>query len=282
MPTASTVSAAFRHLRHGAIPRKVANRFRRLRGGRPVLLREPGRGDRSHSSRRINALADVLGGEIRYLEVGVQYGRTLEDVEAEERWAVDPLPLFDLERLPPNVRVYAQTSDEFFASLDESRTFHIVFLDGLHHFEQTYRDLVHASGHLCEESAIVIDDVVPRDSFAAMRNQDAALAQRSAQGVEGHEWQGDVFKIMAVLRDHHSDISWKTLIESGNEQAILVLPPSSRPIHAIPDSVLESYRDLRYDEVFSSGVPEFFNPGTERELISWVKEELRRNPTGSS
>ena len=40
------------------------------------------------------------------------------------------------------------TSDEFFATLRRSKRFDVAFLDGLHTFDQTYRDMINTFAHL--------------------------------------------------------------------------------------------------------------------------------------
>jgi hypothetical protein len=81
---------------------------------------------------------------VSYLEIGVDEGRTFENVVCAERWGVDPSPKFDMSRLPDGATFFRLTSDEFFAGLSAEKGFDVVFLDGLHTFEQTYTDLVNA------------------------------------------------------------------------------------------------------------------------------------------
>jgi hypothetical protein len=52
------------------------------------------------------------------------------------------------------------TSDEFFATLRPSKRYDVAFIDGLHTFEQTYRDVINTFAHL-RSGVILIDDTVP-------------------------------------------------------------------------------------------------------------------------
>lgn len=262
--------AAVRHLRHGAIGAKFLNRVRRSAGKPPRLLRRGGVGDRNDSSRRINAFLSERNGASRYLEVGVQYGRTLEDVLADDRWAVDPMPLFDWKRLPAGVRVFVTTSDEFFSSLDPSMRFDVIFLDGLHEFRQTYRDVVNASRHLADGGLIIVDDVVPQDRYAAIPSQTEALAQRRKAGISGAQWQGDVYKVLSVLHNCHPEVWFRTVGMSGATQALLRLPRGYAGIEAVDDARLEAIDAWGYDEAFAKGIPDFFQPTSETEAIEWA------------
>ena len=76
-----------------------------------------------------------------YLEIGVFKGLTLKDVEIADCAGVDPQFRVPAEELTgPSRTLVTDTSDAYFAGLDRSTVFDIVFLDGLHTFEQTYRD----------------------------------------------------------------------------------------------------------------------------------------------
>ena len=88
----------------------------------------------SHAPRRINALLGGIPGAHRYLEIGVNQGKTLEAVRARHRVGVDPNPRFDIEDLPRGISFHTGTSDAYFAGLDPSARFDVVFLDGLHTF----------------------------------------------------------------------------------------------------------------------------------------------------
>jgi hypothetical protein len=100
-----------------------------------------------NSSRRINQFAKLLAHPTSYLEVGVEYGYTLEAVAVPNRVAVEPQPRFSLRHVPAGVSVFVTTSDKFFEGLDPGVTFDLVFLDGLHTYRQTYRDLMSSLRH---------------------------------------------------------------------------------------------------------------------------------------
>src|SRR5205823_2040722 len=82
-----------------------------------------------------------------YLEIGVETGETIRLVNPETiAIGIDPAPQVQ-ERLPPNVRVFQATSDEFFARHDVAQEFggrpiDLAFIDGMHLFEFVLRDFI--------------------------------------------------------------------------------------------------------------------------------------------
>ena len=91
------------------------------------------------SSDRINKLLHLIGGS-SYLEVGVQEGKTFHQVDATTKVAVDPKFLFDVHKAREGNSACAYhevTSDRYFQGLSGSDSFDLIFLDGLHRYEQT-------------------------------------------------------------------------------------------------------------------------------------------------
>ena len=252
----------------------VRDRLRPLLKGPRTLIAEPKQAEGTWSSRRINHFAELLPHATSYLEVGVEYGYTLEAVAVLHRVAVDPQPRFSLRDLPSGVSVFATTSDEFFGSLDPGDSFDLIFLDGLHTYQQTYRDLINSLRHASPRSVILIDDVVPGDEVSAIADAEEAKAERARRGLAGIAWQGDVFRLIPVLRDHHPELHLRTIVGSGNDQTVVWkdLPlTNSTPVSS---SVVDSYKGVAHGDVFSDGVPDFFCPGTEEEVIRDVKSSM--------
>jgi len=254
-------------IRAGSFTHTLRNRVRARRGQPRILRHDAGRVFGTHSSRRINRLADQLGDVTAYLEVGVARGFTLEAVNVPNRTGVDPRPRFSLQHLPDGVAVFVGTSDDFFATLDTDVTFGVVFLDGLHTYQQTYRDLIQSLRHTSPAGVVVIDDVVPSDEVSAMPDQDESYAERRRRGLASRSWSGDVFRMIPVLRDHHPELEVRTIIGSGSEQAVVWKESVAIESCSIDDELLAGYGSVSYHDVFSEGVPEWFKPGTEDEVI---------------
>jgi hypothetical protein len=127
----------------------------------------------------INALIDKHEYE-DYLEIGVntpsQPGYNWVGVKAKNKHGVDP-----------NVdTTYKMTSDDFFK--ENENIYEIVFVDGLHIFEQAYRDIVNSLHSLRDGGTIVVHDCNPVTEITQRR-------ERASDA-----WHGDVWKAIVKLR----------------------------------------------------------------------------------
>lgn len=233
---------------------------------RPLRPR-PGMGRLTHSARRVNELLDGMPSS-RYLEIGLDRGHTFEDVAADERWGVDPSPRFSLLDLPSSIRLFVTTSDDFFETLDPGVRFDVVFIDGLHVYRQVYRDLLNAFSHAGPLCTVLVDDVVPVDAISAIPDLNQSISERQRQGLKGSPWHGDVFRVVPILRDHHSVLEYRTIVGSGREQLLVWRRDPQGPLVPIPDSAIAEYEELAYDDVFGDGIPPYFQPRDEGEAIA--------------
>lgn len=231
------------------------------------------------SVRRINTLAKSLPAASTYLEIGVQHGLTMENIRLPFKWGVEPNPLFELDSLPPGMRLFHGTSDDFFRTLTHNVVFDVVFLDGLHEWQQTYRDLVNTLKHSHLNTVILIDDVVPNDQHSALPIEQEALEARRDAGLPSLEWHGDVYKVMLAIRDLHPNLDFRVIQNNvDNPQAIVwqkeVVVP--RPGSKQTRSVFERYSRITYRDIFIGGeTPPYFNPVSEDSAIQEVLMSLR-------
>ncbi len=181
---------------------------------------------RNHSVRRLNTLAAALGCR-SYLEIGVETGATLLEVAVEQRTGVDPCFAFDWQshQGKDGLQLHRCSSDLFFAGLEASTHYDLIFLDGLHTFEQTYRDIVHALRHSHPGTVILIDDTAPSDVFSSCRDQQECLSLRSRYANSSDiQWHGDSYKVVPLLALFHCDLCLLTLADGGNPQTLLWRP----------------------------------------------------------
>jgi hypothetical protein len=256
----SIASKVIRNVRNGDLAEVLSSRVHpRKLAPSPVL------GHGGHSARRINRLLEAIPGAERYLEIGLEAGYTFESVYAQVRWGVDPRPRFDVKHLPVGVHVAVTTSDEFFGHLEPEESFDVVFLDGLHTFRQTYRDLVNAC-RVCPEGAIIIDDVVPFDEVSAMPNQEESLQMRSRRGLGSspYLWHGDVFRVILCIREYHPELSFRTLVGADNPQTLVWSTAPGSETTEVSETILKELECISYSDVFGDGIPETFNPRDER------------------
>ena len=93
------------------------------------------------SLRRINYLAKQLNAN-SYLEIGVNEGRTFFSVKVQRKVGVDPSFRFDRRATQSDtINLHDTTFDAFFLPTPSNEYYDIIAIDGLHTFEQTFRDL---------------------------------------------------------------------------------------------------------------------------------------------
>ncbi len=182
----------------------------------------------------------------RHLEVGVHSGETFHAVRAAEKVAVDPAFRFDVAAAAAadrTARFHAVPSDAYFSDrCPEDARFDVVFLDGLHTFEQTLRDLMNTLARTRDDSVIVIDDVRPSGPAAAIRDLDVFLRMHAAVPGTPDAWMGDVFRLVAFIDTFMPMWSYATVAENHGQ---LVLWRAPRP-PAAPDRTVEAVCRLDY------------------------------------
>jgi hypothetical protein len=139
-----------------------------------------------------------------YLEVGVSRGESLKlALPTTLALGIDPQPRVDFT-LAPNQKVFAQTSDEFFARSDVpallgGAPLEMAFIDGMHHFEYALRDFINIEPLCRPKSLVFIHDCFPIDARSAERDQTTAF------------WSGDIWRLMVLLKKYRPDLSIHTL-----------------------------------------------------------------------
>jgi len=180
-----------------------------------------------------------------YLEIGVAEGNTLANVIAPNRTGVDPAPRYyamNAERLAAikAMEVHESESDHFFAH--NTRTFDLIFVDGLHLYEQAMKDLLNALDVLNPGGFVLVHDLVPLEAAHAARNRTTEL------------WNGDVWKVVFDLWRHHKNVGYFVM---DDDAGVGVLWKKHEDARFAP--VWHEYiRDLGY-EVMEQAGPEFMN-----------------------
>lgn len=258
---AGRVRTAARSLVRGASPDT---------GGWPRLLEVPEQPGFVQSGRRINRLQSGMARCTAYLEIGVQFGYTFRDVHAPFKWGVDPAQHFYLGDLPAGVRFSLMTSDAFFEALPDNVAFDLAFLDGLHEWTQTYRDLLNTLNHASPGAIVVIDDVLPDDEYSAIPDIDEAYRRKREAGSANPRWQGDVYKVLLAIADHHPELEvvLTGTSEPGDNPQAFVWRRSGAP-RRYDLSVVDERRG-RYDSLAFTDV---FDDAARQERLRTVPED---------
>jgi Methyltransferase domain len=174
-----------------------------------------------------------------YVEIGVRRGESLRMArDGTTCIGIDPSPMIDQE--PPGTRIYALTSDEFFARHDLGALlggpFELAFIDGLHLFEQVLRDFMHLEGYAHRRSVVLLHDCLPLDGLTSSRSRTTAF------------YSGDVWKAALALRRQRPDLELVTVRAAPTGLCLVRgLDPESRHIEeSLPELVAE-YRDFDFD-----------------------------------
>lgn len=200
----------------------------------------------------VQAALDLFDGPA-YLEIGVFEGDTFHAARAGTKVAVDPAFRFDVDaaRADPSnagARYHPLTSDDYFASAESAAAcFDVIFLDGLHHFDQTLRDLLNAIPRLKPGGVVIIDDVLPSSYGASLRElEDAAKFRRMTEAPDAPKaWMGDVYRLVFFIRDYLPAYRYAT---TADNHGMLLLWRGQRP-HDVPPLTVEAIARQDYKDV---------------------------------
>ena len=183
-----------------------------------------------------------------YLEIGVFEGKTFHALHAERRVGVDPEFPFSLgqaRREHPNAEYHMATSDEYFGRIvAPGERFDVVFLDGLHQFEQTLRDLLNALCFVRPDGIIVIDDVKPFDYLAAIEGREKWMEVRRKIAPDKPLWMGDVYRLVFFIESFLQQYRFMTVAETHGQA---VLWRRARP--EVPDKRMRELAALDYGDL---------------------------------
>ena len=111
-----------------------------------------------------------------YLEIGCDKDQSFSKIKIPHKVGVDPIS-------GGTIRI---TSDNFYKTNKEK--FDIIFIDGLHHYEQVIDDINNAIDILNDNGHILVHDCLPR-----------TIAHQAVPRYRG-SWNGDVWKSIVELR----------------------------------------------------------------------------------
>lgn len=188
----------------------------------------------------INAIAKKIDAK-SYLEIGTREGSNFDAIDVLMKVGVDP---------DPKAKAHFHcTSDEFFVYNRDK--FDLIFVDGLHHFNQVYRDINNALKVLNEGGYIVCHDMNPTSE----------LMQRVPREVK--QWTGDCWKAWAKLRTGRSDLA---MFVVDCDFGVGVITRGSQKVINYPASKKWQYSDLEKDR------NNILNLITVKQFEQWVQQ----------
>jgi len=176
-----------------------------------------------------------------YVEIGVEDGHSLRLAQPDTAaLGVDPQPRIAAP-LPQKARVFAETSDEFFARHDVRAELgglpvDLALIDGMHHFEYALRDFINLERLCGPESTILIHDCFPHDRLTAQRDRVLAF------------WSGDVWRLVVLLKKYRPDLSIQTIATPPTGLGLVRrLDPASRFLEQNLQRLCDEFLALDYD-----------------------------------
>lgn len=175
-----------------------------------------------------------------YVEIGVFKGETMA-MAAPETLAIGLDPEPDIRYpLTARTRIFAETSDDFFAHRDLAAELgglpvDLAFIDGMHHFEFALRDFINLERYCTGDSTILIHDCYPLDEMTSRRERVFNF------------WSGDVWKLVLCLKKYRPDLSVHTVHCAPTGLAIIRnLDPASTVLAASLDEICEEFIALPF------------------------------------
>jgi len=210
---------------------------------------------------RITIIQDIINRKKAkvYLEIGVNTGACFFEIKASRKIGVDPEFLIPkkqkLKYVFKNIsnlsnRYYEMTSDDFFAMKGESLTknrLDVVFIDGLHTFEQSLKDVLNSLKFLKEDGVIVMHDCNPASEANAIPASSLEHAiSLNLPGCTG-DWNGDVWRTVVYLRSNFLGLNIFVL-DCDNGLGIITRGEQKNILEYSPEMIKNlTYKDLKKD-----------------------------------
>ena len=171
-----------------------------------------------------------------YLEIGCDRDENFSKIKIENKTGVDPLQGGTLR----------MTSDNFF--IKNNKNFDLIFLDGLHTYEQTIKDIDNSLKILNKDGVIIIHDCLPKKIW----NQ---IVPR----IYGH-WNGDVWKAIVHSRTYSSADTYTCIADHG--LGIIFKRKNRNQL-----DLKKNFKDLKFSDYYENH-SEFMNLISHEELLS--------------
>lgn len=139
-----------------------------------------------------------------YLEIGVEHGKSLQFAQSFTK-AIGIDPAFQLIYSQEAwVKLFRMPSDDFFIQYDlkevlGEKSVNLVFLDGLHTFDQTLKDFINIEHYSNSKTIVAIHDTFPVVPITASRERKTGF------------WLGDTWKVVLILKKLRPDLKIATL-----------------------------------------------------------------------
>ena len=177
----------------------------------------------------------------KYLEIGCFNDDNFSRINAEYKIGVDPVS-------GGNIR---KTSDEYFENCEDF--FDLIFIDGLHHYEQVKKDINNSLNFLKKGGIILLHDCLP----SSARDQ---MIPRSHE-----KWNGDVWKTIVEFRTKKELDTYVCLADQGLG---VVIKRANRNILSLN---IKNFKRLKFSDYYKN-YPEYMNIINHDQLIETINK----------
>jgi hypothetical protein len=157
-----------------------------------------------------------------YLEIGCFKDETFNQINIKKKIGVDPVS-------GGNLRM---TSDQFF--IENKEKFDLIFIDGLHVYEQVIKDIFNSIKVLKENGIILVHDCLPRKLWyqTPIRMSDT--------------WNGDVWKAIVECRTLENIDTYTCLADEGI--GVIKVQKNNNLLNLN----LSNFKNLKYKEYYTN------------------------------
>ncbi|MFH1822950.1 MAG: class I SAM-dependent methyltransferase [Patescibacteria group bacterium] len=186
------------------------------------------------------------------MEIGVEFGTSFLKIKAKRKIAIDPefkVPVAKKVLDLPSIfktKYFEMTSDNFFENYSNffyDKKIDVAFIDGLHTYKQTFRDIENCLKYLSDNGVIVVHDCNPECEASA--SPDREVARKSPEA--SRKWNGDTWKAIAHFRSTRNDLNIFTLNCDWGLGIIIKGRPESILKYSLDELRELSYKDLEYN-----------------------------------
>lgn len=138
----------------------------------------------------------------------------------------------------------------------------IIFVDGLHIFEQAHRDIINSLKYLNEKGVIVVHDCNPKKEITQRRERASSV------------WHGDVWKAILKIRMENPEVEIYTV---NTDEGCAVIKKGSQQLFKPKDNNLNDIYNYKY---FKKNKKEILNLISVREfrnklgVSTWLDKKI--------
>jgi hypothetical protein len=175
------------------------------------------------------------------------------------------------------------TSDDFFASPEmlgscakkqdrASPQWDIIFIDGMHTYEQSLRDFKNSLPYSHSKTVWIIHDTLPSDPYSAISDMDLSRNLQELAGYSDFLWFGDVYKTILTIHELYQNFSYCTITDCEDVPMTFLWKANNRVGRKNFSSVVE-IRNISFIDLIIDFLP-LMNICTSSQLFSLLGKRL--------